>query len=72
MRGIFGFLSHRDLCLHITRFSICVFETMFGSMSGVSNEFLPLEQFLVGGRVLLLMSNMSNISKNVYYTQPDD
>jgi len=28
---------------------------MFGSMKGVSNEFLPLEQFLVGSRALLLM-----------------
>jgi len=28
---------------------------MFGSMTGVSNEFLPLEQFVVPGRALLLM-----------------
>jgi len=39
---------------------------MFGTMTGVSNEYLPLEHFLVGGRALLLMSNMLNISKNVY------
>jgi len=34
---------------------MCVFETMFSSMTGVSNEFLLLEQVLFVGRALLLM-----------------
>jgi len=48
------FFFHREICVCILLdFSICVFENMFGSMTGVSNEFLPLEEFLVGCRALL-------------------
>jgi len=43
---------------------------MFSSMTGVGNEFLPLEHFLVGARALLLMLNMSNISKNRNFSLP--
>jgi len=40
----------RDICVCILLdFGTCVFETMFSSMTVVSNEFLPLEQVLFGG-----------------------